>query len=59
MTLKNRAAAALDQTHFTNKGIDTPAVRDWLAGWLDGSMRMSAKSARVYVKYLEMVAARA
>jgi hypothetical protein len=56
MTLKARAAAALDQTHFTNLGIQTPSIRAILAAWLDGR-KMNTSLVRKSIRYLEMIGA--
>jgi hypothetical protein len=57
MTTRDRAAAALDQTHGkTMIGIRTDRVRATLASWLDGQIKMKATLARRYVDYLEMIA---
>jgi len=52
--LHERAAAALDRTHFTNKGIQTPTARDIVAAWLDG-YKVRLSMVRNLVAYLEMV----
>jgi hypothetical protein len=53
--LQNRAAAALDMTHFTNKGVQTPCVREVVAAWLDGR-KLKVATVRKAVAYLEMIA---
>lgn len=55
MTIKNRAAAALDRTHFTSKGIQTASVRELLAAYLDGR-KLKISTVRKAIGYLEMIA---
>lgn len=55
MTLTDRAATALDRTHFTNMGIRASQVRELLAAWLDGQ-KMRKSTVRRLVAYLEMIA---
>lgn len=54
-TLRNRAAAALDATHLSTKGIRYEQVREYLAAWLDGR-KIRTSLIRKSVNYLEMVA---
>lgn len=56
MTLRERAANALDLTHFTERGIHIVAVRNTLASWLDGKIELKSATVRVYSKYLESIA---
>jgi hypothetical protein len=56
MTLKDRAATALDRTHDkTRAGLQTESVRWLLACYLDGK-KMKASMVRKSCAYLEMIA---
>lgn len=58
MTMRDRAAKALDQTHShaaRKIGIHTDICRDTLACWLDGTFKTKISTIRQYVEYLEMV----
>jgi hypothetical protein len=57
MTLRDRAAAALDNTHAAaarRLGLDTDKARDIVAAYLDGQ-KMRATTVRRFVAYLEMI----
>ena len=58
MTLKDRAARALDLTHRTQAhqiGIHAKATRNYVAAWLDGIPK-KRKNIIQAVRYLEMIA---
>jgi hypothetical protein len=59
MTLRERAATALDQTHepeLAYRGPTTMKLRSLIAAWLDGKkMRLSV--VRKSISYLEMIVA--
>ena len=58
MTLKDRAAKALDLTHQTEArqiGIHALATRNYLAAWLDGVPKKT-KNVHQAIKYLEKIA---
>jgi hypothetical protein len=54
MTLRDRAALALDMTHSSTKGIRYVEVRDYVAAWLDGRT-IKTSLIRKSIAYLEMV----
>lgn len=60
MSLRDRAAAALDRTHMAVFALSndpyTHKVRSYLAAWLDGK-KMKHSLVMAGVRYLEMVAA--
>jgi hypothetical protein len=59
MTLRERTAAALDKSLVAaacKAGIKTDKVRDSLAAYLDGSIKLKASTVRAMCGYLEMVA---
>jgi hypothetical protein len=59
MTLTERAALALDMTHGKEMiGLQTKSVRNLLAAWLDGDLKLNVAFARKAVKYLESTARR-
>ena len=55
MTLRNRAAKALDVSltdAVAKRGIYTDKARDTLAAYLDGVVKLKARTVRAYCKYL-------
>lgn len=55
MTLRDRAAKALDVSlddAAAKRGIYTDKARDTLAAYLDGAVRLKARTVRSYCKYL-------
>lgn len=60
MTLRERAAAALDATHdpvIAYRGPVTMKLRDYVAEWLDGR-KIRVTTIRKAVAYLEVVASK-
>lgn len=58
-TLKDKAAEVLDRTHNAaalRVGIYTDKVRDHLAAWLDGAVKLRASTVRREIDYLAMIA---
>ena len=59
MTLRDKAAAALDATHSCGEcGPMTMKSRTIIATWLDGRSKIHKTTLRRLVDYLEMVAKR-
>lgn len=55
MTLRDRAALALDTTHLTMRGVHAEKMRSYVASWLDGK-KLTTSFVRKAVDYLEMIA---
>jgi len=55
MTLRDKAAAALDRTHqIADCGPRTMKTRATLAEWLDGQRKLQKSTVRILVGYLDI-----